>query len=219
MSCYAERMRDSMALFSILLLVVACFIIVRLLGRIFDQDSDTSWTGRWREWEEREQRQVGAKGEQEAWRLVQSVLRPNDHLLRNVAISYDDRRTELDLVVVNENGVFIIEVKNYKGTLLGKEDDFEWEKISQSRGGNFYSKQVKNPIRQVKRQIYLLAHYLQSYGERVWVEGYVILLHNQSPVRSEKVLHHTVELDRRLHTAGREKLSRKRVEAICDLLS
>lgn len=212
-----ERMGDVMALLSLLVLLLACFVIVRILGSFMGQDS--AWKERWREWEERKQRQAGEEGEQEAWKLVQSVLRPNDRLLRNVAISYEDRRTELDLVVVNENGVFIIEVKNYKGILSGREDDFEWEKISQSRGGNFYSKQVKNPIRQVKRQIYLLAHYLQYYGERVWVEGYVILLHNQSPVRSEKILHNTLELDQRLHTAGREKLSRKRVQAICDLLS
>ncbi len=208
-----------MALLSILVLLLACFVIVRILGRYMDRDSGSTWKERWREWEEREQRQVGKQGEIEAWKFLQSVMRPNDHLLRNVALSYDGRRTELDLVVVNENGVFIIEVKNYKGILSGKEEDFEWEKVSQSRGGNFYSKQVKNPIRQVKRQIYLLAHYLQYYGERVWVEGYVILLHNQSPVQSEKVLHNTLELDRRLHTAGREKLSRKRVKAICDLLS
>ena len=30
-------------------------------------------------------------------------------------------------------------------------------------GYNIYAKQVKNPIRQLKRQIYLLAHYLQHY--------------------------------------------------------
>ena len=48
----------------------------------------------------------------------------------------------------------------YSGQLIGDEDDYEWQKIKITGSGNMYAKQVKNPIRQLKRQVYLLAHYL-----------------------------------------------------------
>lgn len=58
-------------------------------------------------------------------------------------------------MVINRYGVFIIEVKNYKGELVGNGDDYEWKKYKTTGAGNTYEKTVKNPIRQVKRQIHM----------------------------------------------------------------
>ena len=122
-------------------------------------------------------------------------------------------------MVVNKYGVFIIEVKNYKGELVGNEDDYEWEKYKTTDAGNTYEKTVKNPIRQVKRQIHILAQYLKYYGVDVWVKGYVILLCRNSPVDSELVLGSIADIDRVLHTPDRTRLDKKTVEKIVELLS
>ena len=74
------------------------------------------------------ERRAGHRGEIIATDSIKRVLREGDYLLTNVSISYDGRLAELDNVVVNKYGVFIIEVKNYKGRLYGEENDYTWKK-------------------------------------------------------------------------------------------
>ena len=71
----------------------------------------------------------------------------------------------------------------------------------------------------MKRQIYLLSEYLDFYGEKVWVRGYAILLHGNSPVRSEFILNCTEDIDRVIHSRDRTLLSSNSVESIKNLLT
>ncbi len=121
---------------------------------------------------EPEYRRFGRQGEELATNIIKQVLRDGDQLLSNVNVEYDGKRAELDNVVVNRFGVFIFEVKNYAGYIVGGEDDYEWQKYKTTEAGNTYEKTVKNPIRQVKRQIDILAHFLDYYGARAWIEGF-----------------------------------------------
>lgn len=43
---------------------------------------------------------------------------------------------------MNQYGIFIIEVKNYSGKLVGTEDDYEWQKYHTTPSGNTYFKMV-----------------------------------------------------------------------------
>ena len=161
---------------------------------------------------------AGMRGEEIAKRVIGTVLREDDILLNNVSIEYDGNPAELDNVIVNKYGVFIIEVKNYSGKIVGSADDFEWLKYKTTDAGNIYEKSVKNPIKQVKRQIHILAKYLDYYGISVWVRGYAILLHDNSPVDSEYILTSIEEIDRKVHTADRRMLNSKTVTSIKSLL-
>ena len=162
---------------------------------------------------------AGAEGEKYARHRIRKILRPDDLLFSNVAVSYDGREAELDNVIVNPCGVFIVEVKNYSGTLEGDAEDFEWTKTHISQGGNIYTKTVKNPIRQVKRQIYILAKYLEYYGARTWVEGYVYMCDAESPVDDEHILSSLKDLDRKIHTTARSGLPQRQIDEITELLS
>ena len=166
-----------------------------------------------------EYKQAGNRGEKAAVRVIKSVLRADDRLLTNVRIEYDGKPAELDTVIVNRYGVFIIEVKNYVGRIVGGEDDYEWHKYKMTDAGNIYKKTVKNPIKQVKRQIYILARYLDYYGARVWVKGYAILLQDNSPVESDHLLHSAADIDRAIHTKDRTLLNAAAVDQILKLLS
>jgi hypothetical protein len=163
------------------------------------------------------ERRAGHRGEIIATDIIKHVLREGDYLLTNVSISYDGRPAELDNVVVNKYGVFIIEVKNYKGRLYGEENDYTWKKYKDDGYGNTFEKEVKNPIRQVKRQVYILAKYLESYN--VWVEGYVLLIQGNSPVQSKYVFESIEDIDRAIHTFGKNHLSVHTVESIRNMLS
>ncbi len=165
------------------------------------------------------ERRAGRRGERQATYIIKQLLRDGDHLFTNVNISFDKRPAELDNVIVNTYGVFIIEVKNYNGRLVGSEDDYEWEKYHTTDAGNTYMKLVKNPIKQVKRQIHLLAHHLDHYGVKVWVNGYVFLLHGNSPVKSKFVLSSIGDIDKAIHTPGKDRLNTNTVASIVKLLS
>ena len=168
---------------------------------------------------EPEEKRVGRQGERIATSIIQRVLREDDCLFTNVSVSFDGKPAELDNVIVNKYGVFIIEVKNYKGRLYGSEDDYEWKKYKDDDYGNTFEKDVKNPIKQVNRQTYILAKFLEYYGSRVWVEGYAFLIHGNSPVESKYVLENTADIDKAIHTFEKNRLSVQTVESIKKLLS
>ncbi len=165
-----------------------------------------------------QQEAAGLVGEHRATKMISSVLHEEDYLFTNVSISYDGKETELDNVVVNKHGVFIIEVKSYSGWLTGSEEDYEWLKHHESSGGNIYTKIVKNPIKQVKRQVYILANYLDYYGVKVWVDGYAMILGASSPVESNMVLESVQQIDSVLHTTVKKGLSKEQVQKVCKLL-
>ena len=165
-----------------------------------------------------QQKAAGKLGEQVATGAIRSVLSEQDRLFTNVTVRYRGEKAELDNVIVNHNGVFIVEVKNYSGRLRGAEQDYSWWKYHVSAGGRTYVKEVKNPIRQVRRQTYLLAHFLQEAGIRAWVDGYAFLLDGNSPVRSRFVLQNVVQIDRTVHREGRMALPEETVEKIARLL-
>lgn len=167
---------------------------------------------------ENEKRQAGKLGEEKAFSVIRSVLKEGDLLFTNVSFVYDGRPAETDCIIVNKFGVFIIEVKNYVGKIIGSEKDFEWTKYKLTERGNVYEKTVKNPVRQVKRQIYLLAKYLDYHGVRVWVKGYALFIHGNSPIKSESILCSAHEIDKAIHTKDREFLSYQTIEKIKKLL-
>ena len=73
---------------------------------------------------------AGKRGEKAATDIIKQVLQEGDELLTNVCINYRERMAELDNVIINRSGIFIVEVKNYSGMLTGEEDDYE----AQQRG-------------------------------------------------------------------------------------
>ena len=192
----------------ILLAVLCIWLAAEFIKWLFSLD----WT-----YESASER-AGRYGEEIAAEMIRRVLKEGDYLLTNIEIAYDGNQAEMDCVVVNKFGVFIFEVKNYVGQLVGDGDDYEWQKIKITDSGNMYSKQVKNPIRQLKRQVYVLAHYLLCHRIKVWVEGYVILLHQNSPVDSGYIISSLSDIDRAIHTKGKNHLRPKETEQIITLL-
>lgn len=164
------------------------------------------------------ERRAGRIGERFAINVIQEILNENDVLLTNVEISADGKNTELDNVIINPNGVFIIEVKNYYGELFGTEDDYEWIKNKITSTGNIYQQAVKNPIKQVKRQVYIMSRLLKEQGIDVWIEGYVFFVEMNSPVESPYVLVTQRDIDEVIHNGIENKLSQADISEIETLL-
>ena len=144
--------------------------------------------------EEDGKERAGKEGEILAGKMIHQYLNEQDILFNNVEIVVHGRETELDYVVINKNGVFIFEVKNYSGELEGNEDDEYWNKYKISSGNNEYVKEVRNPIKQLKREIYLLKEYLKYYGIDLWINGYVLFVNMNSPIDSDYTINNESEL-------------------------
>lgn len=133
-------------------------------------------------------------------------------------ISIHGRNTKLDYVVINNNGIFIFEVKNFSGKLVGTEDDQYWNKYKISSGNKEYIKEIRNPIKQLKREIYLLKEYLKYYGVDLWIEGYVLFVNMNSPVESEYTVNDKSEIDDILHLRRNQVLTKNQIEKIISIL-
>lgn len=168
--------------------------------------------------EEPPEKRAGTQGEKIATDIIRQYLDENDRLITNVVVTYKGRMTELDNVIINPRGVYIIEAKYLSGQLVGKESDKEWQKVKTTAAGNTYEKTVKNPIAQVKRQIYILANYLEACGVKVWIDGYIFFVRGESPVSSTYVLDDADEIGEVIHPDKEPVLKKSAMHKIERLL-
>lgn len=125
---------------------------------------------------------AGAAGEDRALAALSTL--PADYTLFNQIRLPDERsRTgfrEADFVVVGNNGVFIIENKDYRGEIRGDGNAANWELHKIGIGGTPYTKPCRNPVRQVRVYVTLLSRLLAMRGINVRITPLVSLSQNNS---------------------------------------
>ena len=76
--------------------------------------------------------------------------------LHNIYVPYKGRTSEIDVLLVNKKGIFVIESKNYSGWIFGNEQQRHWTQCLPNKEKNkFY-----NPIMQNATHINALSQYL-----------------------------------------------------------
>lgn len=69
----------------------------------------------------------GRAGERALRQALRKQLNKKHYILSDIVLkATDGSTTQIDLIVLTENGIFVIEVKNYNGWIFGKEHDKEW---------------------------------------------------------------------------------------------
>lgn len=126
-------------------------------------------------------RRAGARGEDKTLNMLKYL--PDDYVIFN-QVDVPNRKakrgfTELDLIVVGPNGVFVVEVKNNNSKVTGDENEPNWTAHKVGRGGTRYKSRVRNPIQQLKRQIHALSEHLKSKQASTWLEG-IVFFSNRS---------------------------------------
>lgn len=123
--------------------------------------------------------QAGAKGEDIALRLLQKL--PDYYTLINQLDLPNARsrsgHTEADLIVAGPDCLFVIEVKHNHGRIDCDENRLEWQISNTGRKGIAYDKSMRNPVAQVKQQVWLLADYLKLRRTRTWIQPIVLFTH------------------------------------------
>ena len=114
----------------------------------------------------------GLKGEKLLSRIAKKH-KNSYNIFLNLPIRYKRNRSEIDMLMVSENGILIVEVKNHSGTLVGSDKDEMWCQYKHYKDGHSTESEMKNPIKQLSRQREILKNILRSHGYDVWIDGVV----------------------------------------------
>ncbi len=95
---------------------------------------------------------AGVKGETSTLEILKK-LPSGFTVISNPVIRENGREFELDFLVIGSEGVFIIETKNYGGTVGGAVSDTHWKQIKHLANGETAEKLVKNPVKQSENQM------------------------------------------------------------------
>jgi len=129
---------------------------------------------------------VGITGEEDIQEIIETL--PDDYYgISNVNVWFEGKKSELDMVVVGKNGVFIIETKNHNGRITGDASDHDLTQRKVGRKGTPYSKDFYNPIKQVGTHTYKLSNFLKTQGIHVWVQRMVYFANSEAVVDIDKI--------------------------------
>ncbi|MBE6550568.1 MAG: NERD domain-containing protein [Ruminococcaceae bacterium] len=130
---------------------------------------------------------AGMEGEESALTIFK-VLPDTYHIFTNCELSYGEKHSETDIIVVGPTGVFIVEVKNHKGIIVGNASDKNLLQFKHSSDYNNYiiygntrvAKEFYNPVKQIGTHIWCLSNILQDRHIRTWVSGCVLFINNEA---------------------------------------
>lgn len=168
----------------------------------------------------------GIYGERNAAKVLAGL--PDSYtVFQNVKVSYGNKTSEIDNIVVGKSGVFIIEVKNHNSHIIGDLKDTYWIQHKVGRGGTPYTNQVYNPVKQVGTHIYCLANYLRQNGINIHIEGMVyfvneacvLSLTGNSAISVYSRYYREEELLCRKILSGNYNLDWNSIKHICKLLN
>lgn len=77
------------------------------------------------------------------WKVLNSQMEPKKILI-NLYIPNVSHTTEIDSILINEHGIFVIESKGYSGWIFGNERHKYWTQVIYNRKNKFYNPTLQN---------------------------------------------------------------------------
>ena len=99
--------------------------------------------------------------------------------INNFSFKIEDKTIQIDHLMINKNGVFVIETKNYRGRIYGDENSQTWTQVL-----NYGKSKHKlySPIKQNKSHIFYLSKLLKDFD--VEYHSIVVFYNNITKYRS-----------------------------------
>lgn len=91
-----------------------------------------------------DERAIGYRGEFLVLSELLSSIDGQCKILMNLNLPINNSTTEIDLLMIHEKGIFVFEVKHYKGTIYGKTTDKNWTQYFRTQSNISFP----NPIKQ-----------------------------------------------------------------------
>jgi hypothetical protein len=153
----------------------------------------------------------GWEGEKQVAKFLTSNLNDDYYLLNDLYLR--DGGGDIDHIVLGPNGVFVLETKNWSGSISCNGD--EWQRAGKRNFSSSPSRQVKRNAVKIK-QIIDSSQNLRSLG--LWVEGIVVFTNNHATLHINNPAVPILKLSQLPNhiTAYRNsrKFSREQLEAI-----
>lgn len=97
---------------------------------------------------------MGNSAEYHTWNIINSQS-GHKKVLINLYVPNGNHTTEIDSILINKYGIFVIESKGYSGWIFGNENDINWTQVLYRNKNTFY-----NPIIQNRNHILALKNIL-----------------------------------------------------------
>jgi hypothetical protein len=101
------------------------------------------------------------RGESEVARLLSENLDDDYSVYNDIRVRSGLKTAQIDHLVVCAKGIFVLETKNWRGRIVGSENDRTWR---QYRDPNLPPRSLANPIRQIRRHAAILTAFLRAGG-------------------------------------------------------
>ena len=111
---------------------------------------------------------AGFRGEEAAGKILKDLSKKYS-IISDVVIEHKGRVAQIDNIILAPSVIFVLEVKNYAGTLNGSINNPDLIQIKQTKKGRI-EKQVYNPFMQAKNHAVVLRGFLKSNGIDVPVD-------------------------------------------------
>ena len=156
----------------------------------------------------------GKQGEYETLKTIHNII-PDAKIITNAYIPCKNGYTEIDIIVIAVQAIYVIENKNYSGWIYGKEDDQYWTETFPNKKYRFY-----NPIKQNNTHIFYLKNVLLKHNFPCAHVKSLICFNNRATLK--KIISRTPVIctkDLRFHMNSNEKnYTQRDVERIYTLL-
>lgn len=152
----------------------------------------------------------GEAGELAA-KLVIKFLGKNYKSFHDITFNDGEKTVQIDHLIVSAYGIFVVETKNYSGTIYGKENYDKFIKYSGKNKYEFYS-----PIKQNAGHIFSLKKVLGNYK---YVSIIVFSGYAKLKIESQTFVGYIGEMNRYIKQFKEIVLSQNEIEEICQKIN
>ena len=125
---------------------------------------------------------LGKVGETKVSSIIGKSVSGEKYVFNDYVVLDNGQTSQIDHIVVNKSGVFVIETKNYSGRIYGSEDQQEWTQVL---AGGCEKNKFYNPLKQNATHIY----YLKKIIKNVPIHSVVVFVQNNTEfLQTDKVI-------------------------------
>jgi hypothetical protein len=115
----------------------------------------------------------GKRGENKVKWVIGETIENEQYVINDLIITNEGKTSQIDHIVINPRGVFVIETKNYSGDIYGNENQREWTQVLAY--GNVKNK-LYNPLKQNSTHVY----FVKKIVGRLPVHSLVVFVQNNT---------------------------------------
>ena len=152
----------------------------------------------------------GKLGEWKVARWIGKTVEGEQYVLNDYIIEENGKSSQIDHIVINASGVFVIETKNYSGRIYGSDNQLEWTQVLNygKVKNKFY-----NPVKQNATHVYKIKQVIRHMP----VYSIVVFLQNNTENVDSKMILPLKYLQEYLHS-GVQAFNKEQMESAYHIL-